>query len=118
MSSNDDADPGRLESNNGDSPEPFSDSKEEQSDPNLVDWDGPDDPENPQNFPRWRKWTITASMTLMAFSATFSSSVFGSATAATAKDFDVSEEVTILGTALFVLVSIRPRICPFLLSSD
>src|ERR1700751_1673587 len=27
--------------------------------PNLVDWDGPDDPQNPQNWPRWRKWMTT-----------------------------------------------------------
>lgn len=25
-------------------------------DPNVVDWDGPDDPLNPQNWPEKRKW--------------------------------------------------------------
>lgn len=31
--------------------------QEEQADqdPNIVDWDGPDDPENPMNWPTWRK---------------------------------------------------------------
>ena len=29
--------------------------KEDQAvDPNIVDWDGPDDPENPMNWPAWK----------------------------------------------------------------
>lgn len=28
-------------------------------DPNIVDWDGPDDPRNPHNWPASRKWAIT-----------------------------------------------------------
>lgn len=32
--------------------------KDEEKDPNLVDWDGPDDPGNPMNFKQWKKWTI------------------------------------------------------------
>ena len=28
----------------------------ETKDPNLVDWDGPDDPESPLNWPTWFKW--------------------------------------------------------------
>lgn len=31
-------------------------------DPNVIEWDGPDDPENPMNFPTRRKWAITVSM--------------------------------------------------------
>jgi len=26
----------------------------------IVDWDGPDDPENPFNWPKKKKWIITA----------------------------------------------------------
>lgn len=26
----------------------------------IVDWDGPDDPENPFNWPKKKKWLITA----------------------------------------------------------
>lgn len=73
-------------------------------DTNLVDWDGPDDPYNPQNFSRRRKWLITINMGLMAFCATFASSVFSSATVATSKQFGISQEVMTLGTSLFVLV--------------
>ncbi|KAH7367026.1 polyamine transporter 3 [Plectosphaerella cucumerina] len=31
-------------------------SEPEGSDPNVVNWDGPDDPENPQNWPDKKKW--------------------------------------------------------------
>lgn len=34
--------------------------RDEKSDRNKVDWEGPDDPENPQNWPVRRKWFITA----------------------------------------------------------
>lgn len=27
-------------------------------DPDIVDWDGPDDPENPLNWPAGRKWGL------------------------------------------------------------
>jgi DHA1 family multidrug resistance protein-like MFS transporter len=76
-----------------------------QNDLNLVGWDGPDDPENPMNFSKTRKWIITLSMASMTICITFSSSVFSTATVVTAKQFGVSNEVTLLGTSLFVLVS-------------
>lgn len=76
-------------------------------DSNLVDWDGPDDPKNPQNFSRKRKWIITINMGLMAFCATFASSIFSSATVATSKEFGKSQEVMTLGTSLIVLVRSR-----------
>lgn len=72
-------------------------------DPNIVEWDGPDDPENPMNFPRWKKWMITVMMGVMTFCITFASSVFSTATQATAREFGVSPEVMTLGTSLFVL---------------
>lgn len=76
---------------------------EEERDPNVVDWDGPDDPANPMNWAPARKWTIAVCMGLMTFVVTFASSVFSSATMVTAMQFGVSSEVMILGVALFVL---------------
>jgi len=73
-------------------------------DPNLVDWDGPDDPENPMNWPVSKKWTVTISFAFMTFCITFASSVFSTATQVTAQLYGVSNEVMILGTSLFVLV--------------
>lgn len=72
-------------------------------DPNLVDWDGPDDPENPQNWSLRKKWVVTMSLAWMTLWITFSSSVFASATVATSKEFHVSTEVMTLGTSLMVL---------------
>lgn len=76
--------------------------KPAEKDPNLVDWDGPEDPENPRNFSRLRKWVITVTMSSMTMWVTFSSSVFSTATMVTAEHFGVSTEVMILGTSLTV----------------
>jgi hypothetical protein len=35
------------------------------SDPNIVDWDGPDDPENPLNWTKKRKVSATVSIALI-----------------------------------------------------
>lgn len=39
----------------------------EPRDPNLVDWDGPDDPENPLNWTTGRKAMMTTSIALITF---------------------------------------------------
>ncbi|KAE8384529.1 major facilitator superfamily domain-containing protein [Aspergillus alliaceus] len=72
------------------------------ADPNLVDWEGKDDPENPQNYSNLRKWVITLTMSSMTVWITFASSVFSTATLVTAKEFNVSAEVMVLGTSLVV----------------
>ena len=69
----------------------------------LVDWDGPNDPENPQNWSRGYKWFLTITLGIVTFVITFASSIFSTATKATARQFGVSNEVMILGTSLFVL---------------
>ncbi|KAL1982034.1 hypothetical protein VTN96DRAFT_1804 [Rasamsonia emersonii] len=76
------------------------DRKAPDKDPNLVEWDGPDDPENPQNFSRLRKWVITMILSTMTVWITFSSSVFSEATLVTAEEYHVSTEVTTLATSL------------------
>lgn len=40
---------------------------EEPRDPNVVDWDGPDDPENPLNWPSRRKVVIVTSISVITF---------------------------------------------------
>ncbi|KAJ5963087.1 hypothetical protein N7481_013392 [Penicillium waksmanii] len=72
------------------------------ADPNLVDWNGKEDPENPQNYSNLRKWAITLTMSSMTVWITFASSVFSTATRVTAKEFNVSAEVMVLGTSLVV----------------
>ncbi|PYH91440.1 MFS multidrug transporter [Aspergillus ellipticus CBS 707.79] len=75
---------------------------EDTKDPNLVDWDGPDDPEHPQNMPYWRKWVATMAFAFMTMWVTFASSVFSTATIVTAEEFGVSTEVMVLATSLVV----------------
>jgi MFS transporter, DHA1 family, multidrug resistance protein len=92
----------------GDSEEPSPEVQGDQTerpatDPNLIEWDGPDDPENPLNWPKSKKWITTCVLGSMTFCVTFASSVFSNATVPTALEFGVSTEVTTLGTSLFVL---------------
>ena len=69
----------------------------------VVEYNGPDDPLNPQNLAVWKKWSFTFILGFITLSTTFASSVFSTATQATADEFGVSNEVMVLGTALFIL---------------
>lgn len=86
--------------------------EKEKKDPNLIEWDGPNDPENPMNWAVSKKWRVTIAMGLMTFCVTFASSVFSNATVPVATLFGVSTEVTTLGTSLFVLgFAVGPMVC-------
>ncbi|KAI1140226.1 MFS general substrate transporter [Hypoxylon sp. FL0543] len=63
----------------------------------TIDWD------NPKLWSVTRKWIITGTTSLMAFSSTFASSVFSTAIKQTSEEFNVSSEVMTLGVSLFVL---------------
>lgn len=70
----------------------------------IVEWHGDDDKGDPQNLPYLRKWLITISLALYALTTTFASSVFGAATLALAKDFDLPKETVVFGcTSLFMV---------------
>jgi MFS transporter, DHA1 family, multidrug resistance protein len=87
----------------GQAPLPQPETKKDRKDPNLVDWDGPDDPENPQNWSLKRKWLVTGCLATMTLTITFASSVFSTATMIVSEEYGVGAEVGILGTSLFVL---------------
>lgn len=72
-------------------------------DPNLIEFDGPNDPENPMNWSVKKKWVTTVALGFMTFCVTFASSVFSNATLDVAKLYNVSTEVSTLGTSLFVI---------------
>lgn len=84
--------------------------QEQKNDPNLIEWNGPDDPGNPMNWSSSKKWIVTMALAFMTFCITFASSVFSTATQVTAKEYGVSTEVTTLGTSLFVLVNLHTYI--------
>jgi len=48
----------------------------EPQDPNIVDWDGPDDPSNPQNWPARKKWGIIAALAAITLITPLASSFF------------------------------------------
>jgi len=60
-------------------------------------------PTNSSRRPRSKKWATTFALGFVTFCVTFASSVFSPGTLATAQEFNVSDEVMVLGTALFVL---------------
>ena len=68
-------------------------------DPNLVEFDGPDDPGNPQNFSLTKKWTITILLSLLTLTITFSSSIFSTAIMVVSKQFQIGEVVGTLGVS-------------------
>lgn len=47
-----------------------------EQDPNIVDFDGPDDPARPENWPNSRKWTIVALLAAFTFVSPLASSMF------------------------------------------
>ncbi|KAL5947047.1 hypothetical protein ACKVV1_000120 [Pyricularia oryzae] len=74
--------------------------------PSIMDtagWTGPEDPENPVNWSPWRKWTIVATNSLATFMVSFGSSVFSGALPDVQRIFGVSNDVALLGIALYVL---------------
>lgn len=49
---------------------------EEPRDPNIVDWEGPDDPANPYNWPAKKKWANIAILSLLTLLIPLASSMF------------------------------------------
>ncbi|KAI7220293.1 MFS general substrate transporter [Hortaea werneckii] len=50
--------------------------EQEDHDPNIVDWDGPDDPSNPVNWSPTRKWTNIAVLSALTLLTPLASSMF------------------------------------------
>jgi DHA1 family multidrug resistance protein-like MFS transporter len=83
------------------------DSSDELNTSQLITWNLPYDPDNPQQWSSSRRWVVTYALGGMTLVVSFASSVFSTATRATAEEFHVSTEVTTLGTSLYILVSLR-----------
>jgi hypothetical protein len=78
-------------------------------DPNVVDWDGPNDPDNPINFSKYYKMWITFCLSMLSLAATLGSSIISPAEGVLSIYFGISAEVTVLGISLYMLV-----LCHFL----
>lgn len=68
----------------------------------LVDFDGPDDPYRPMNWPTHKKVSTTLLYGLVTMTATWASSAYSAGTRQIAEHFHVSNQVSILGTTLFL----------------
>lgn len=68
----------------------------------IVDFDGPDDPYRPINWTFKKKAITTVVYGIFTMTSTFASSIFSAGTAQVAEDFNIGEEVSTLGTSLFL----------------
>jgi multidrug resistance protein len=86
--------------------------EEQQRDPNIVDWDGPDDPANPQNWTQSKKWGIIAALSTTTLITPLASSFFAPGVPQVLKTFDETSNliaafvvsIYILGFALGPLI--------------
>ena len=65
---------------------------EELHDPNIVDWDGPDDPENPLNWSAGKKWANIAVLSALTLLTPLASSMFAPGVPEVLKTFDTKDE--------------------------
>ncbi|KAK7755361.1 hypothetical protein SLS62_002587 [Diatrype stigma] len=72
-----------------------------ETDPNLVDWDGPDDPENPVNWSDKKKWLNVATLSILTLVTPLGSSMFAPGVPAIMRQFNETS-----GTTATFLVSI------------
>jgi len=68
----------------------------------VVEFDSPEDPYRPINWTFKKKAITTIVYGLLTMTATFASSIFSSGTNEVAAEFDVGDEVAVLGTSLFL----------------
>lgn len=68
-----------------------------------MDFDGPDDPYHPVNWSSRKKIITTFLYGLVTMTATWASSAYSAGTNLVAAEFNVSHEVAVLGTTLFLL---------------
>ncbi|KAJ5532717.1 MFS general substrate transporter [Penicillium frequentans] len=69
----------------------------------LIDFDGPNDPEHPQNWSLLARIWATFMLAMFNLVVAIASSIFGSAQTKVAGEFRASEEVTVLGTSLYLV---------------
>ncbi|KAH9892193.1 bicyclomycin resistance protein [Xylariomycetidae sp. FL2044] len=80
------------------------DALDDETDPNVVWWDGPDDPENPYNWPKSRKIINTGLISAMTFVSPLASSIFAPGVPQVMMDFKSSSpEIATFVVSVYVL---------------
>lgn len=69
----------------------------------LVGFDGEDDPLDPMNWSLSYKWLVTGVVSITSFIVTGASAIDTEVVPQIMSDFGISEEVALLGTALFMI---------------
>lgn len=79
-------------------------------DPELVTWEGPDDPKHPRNWTKFKKWLMTAIVSLYTMVSPLSSSILSPAVPYIAKDIGMDKSIEqSLSVSIFILAW---AICP------
>lgn len=68
-------------------------SAQEARDPDIVDWDGPDDPANPLNWPAKKKWSIVGALATVCFITPIASSFFAPGVPQVMREFGVQSNL-------------------------
>ncbi|KAL9948791.1 hypothetical protein ACHAPW_002121 [Verticillium nonalfalfae] len=80
------------------------DANESGSNPNTVDWDGPDDPQNPLNWPDVRKWLNIGLISGLTFVTPLGSSMFAPGVPAIMVEFgESSSTMATFAVSIYVL---------------
>ncbi|KAF4461434.1 fluconazole resistance [Fusarium albosuccineum] len=69
----------------------------------VVEFDGPNDPMHSQNWPLSKKLITAAVLGFTTMTSAFTSSIFSAATMIVSQEYDVGNEVGLLGTTFYVL---------------
>ena len=105
-----DVEKGGVNETNGNTPE----AAEKEKEPNLVDWDGPDDPMNPQNYSARHKWAIVSMLSFMSLVTPLASSMFAPGIPGVLKNFN--EPYSLLATFVVSVYVLGYAIGPLILS--
>ncbi|EOD48443.1 mfs multidrug transporter [Neofusicoccum parvum] len=88
-----------LEKSEGSTPTSINERDEDEQsarepvDPNIVDWDGPNDPENPMNWPKAKKWLAISIVSLITFLIPLGSSIFAPGVPELMAEFNSTDEL-------------------------
>ncbi|KAF4981584.1 hypothetical protein FZEAL_2650 [Fusarium zealandicum] len=69
----------------------------------VVEFDGPNDPMHSQNWPLKKKLITAAVLGFTTMTSSFTSSIFSAATMVVSEEYNVGDEVGLLGTTFYVL---------------
>ncbi|KAF4344525.1 major facilitator superfamily transporter [Fusarium beomiforme] len=77
---------------------------EPQSNPNVVDWDGPNDPEHPLNWSKTQKNLHVAIVSLLTLAANLAATMFAPGAEELVKEFNITDStITAMTVSLYVL---------------